>query len=76
MTKAEKKRVISDLFTEAQKTSDINIIEEKLAKVIQEIYSSGFDLKTLDRVSKIIDTFITSCVESASSIGKDEFILE
>lgn len=58
MKKVEKKKIINDLLAKAENGQTLELMEKILAKVIIEIYSSGFTLQHLKKVSVIIDTFI------------------
>jgi YesN/AraC family two-component response regulator len=64
MTKTEKKKIIASLLDEVINSTDIDSKQKKLSAVISEIYSSGYKLDDLIRVSKIIDLFLSDFIKN------------
>lgn len=76
MTKAEKIRIISTLLNDAENATDMSFAEEKLTQVINEIYSSGYDLKKLKIVSSSINTFIGDIPNNFVAERKNQFYVQ
>lgn len=64
MTKTEKKKIIASLLNEVISSTDIDLKQKNLSAVVSEIYSAGYKLDDLKRVSKIIDLFISDFIKN------------
>jgi len=74
MTKKEKKIIITQLFKDIESSKNLKEIEEKITRIINEIYSAEFDLSQMGYVSDSISIFLKSIISAKLETSKDNFI--